>query len=397
MLLALTSCFALSQAFRTVAALMAPQLQAEFAASPQGLGAFAGAFHFAFGAMQIFVGIGIDLHGIRRTVLTAFPLAVAGSLMAAFAHRFEWLVLGQALIGVGCAPAFLVCTVFIARQYPTERFAAISGLVLGLGGIGMLATGSPFAWLINASSWRVGFGVLAVCSVAAWAAVWWWVAEPTTANPSSAERESMGTAMRRFGALLTVPHTAGLMALAAVSYASFITVRGLWLGPLLIARHGFSLVEVGHVAFAISSMAMAGPPLFGRIDPGPRTRRRWLVNGTLVCAALIGLLAANFGAASDVALSTLFGLLSGYMVLQYADVRSAYPASMTGRALSLLTMAMFLGVAAMQWFTGWVASRALLAGLDPFVVTLATIAGLLVAGAAAFMVLPAPPASAAAA
>ena len=390
MLMALTTCFALSQAYRTVAALMAPQLQAEFGATPQALGAFAGAFHFAFGAMQIFVGIGIDLHGIRRTVLSAFPLAVVGSVIAAFAHRFEWLVLGQVLIGIGCAPAFLVCTVFIARQYPTQRFAAISGLVLGLGGIGMLVTGSPFAWLIHATSWRAGFGVLAVGSIAAWVAVWWWVAEPAPAAPSS-EKESIGTAMRRFGALLSVPHTAGLMALAAVTYASFITLRGLWLGPILMARHGFSLVQVGHVAFAISLMAMVGSPLFGHIDPGPGTRRRWLVGATLACAMLVGLVASNLGAACDVVLSTLFGLLSGYMVLQYADVRAAYPASMTGRALSLFTMAMFLGVAAMQWFTGWVGAWALSLGVDPYVATLAAIAGLLVAGAVAFMALPSPP------
>ena len=44
--------------------------------------------------------------------------------------------------------------------------------------------------------------------------------------------------------------------------------------------------------------------------------------------------------------------LSGYMVLQYADVRAAYSVSMTGRALALFTMAMFLGVALMQWLTG---------------------------------------------
>jgi len=389
MLMALTSGFALSQAYRTVAALMAPQLQAEFAATPQALGAFAGAFHFAFGAMQIFVGIGIDLHGIRRTVLTAFPLVVAGSVLAALSHRFEWLVLGQALIGIGCAPAFLVCTVFVARRYPPERFAAISGLVLGLGSIGMLATGSPLAWLIDAASWRAGFGVLAACSVAAWAAIWWWVAEPAP-DASPAEKESIGTAMRRFGALFTLPHTAGIVALAAVTYASFITVRGLWLGPLLIARHGFSLVQVGHVALVISLVAMVGPPLFGRLDPGPATRRRWLVAGTLVCATLLALVASNLGATSDVALSTVFGLLSGYMVLQYADVRAAYPASLTGRALALFTMAMFLGVAAMQWFTGWVAALAPALGLDPFVATMAAIAALLVAGAFAYTRLPAP-------
>ncbi len=51
----------------------------------------------------------------------------------------------------------------------------------------------------------------------------------------------------------------------------------------------------------------------------------------------------------------VMGLLSGYSVLQYADVRSSYPAAMTGRALSLFTMSMFFGVALMQWLTGLLA------------------------------------------
>jgi len=80
MLLALTAAFAMSQAFRTVAAILAAPLQAEFHLTPQQLGTFAASFHFAFGAMQLLVGIGIDLHGVRRTVLTGFPLAIAGAL-----------------------------------------------------------------------------------------------------------------------------------------------------------------------------------------------------------------------------------------------------------------------------------------------------------------------------
>jgi predicted MFS family arabinose efflux permease len=389
MLVALTCGFALSQAYRTVAALMAPLLQAEFGASPQALGVFAGAFHFAFGAMQMFVGIGIDLHGIRRTVLVAFPLAIAGSLVAATAGHFWLLVVGQAMIGVGCAPAFLVCTVFVARVYPIERFAALSGLVLGLGSVGMLVTGTPLAWLIDAWSWRAGFTVLAACSVAAWVAIWWCVAEPPPDAPPE-EPESIAMAMRRFAALFAMPHTAGIVALAAVTYASFITVRGLWLGPLLIARHGLSLVHAGHVALLVSFVSMLGPPLFGRLDPGPATRRRWLVVGTLTLAVLLAGVALNLDAASDVVLFTVFGLLSGYMVLQYADVRAAYPASLTGRALALFTMAMFMGVAAMQWFTGWVASYALAIGLDAYVATVGSIAVLLVGGALAYLVLPQP-------
>ena len=38
--------------------------------------------------------------------------------------------------------------------------------------------------------------------------------------------------------------------------------------------------------------------------------------------------------------------------------RMAYPAQIVGRALALFTMSMFLGVAVMQWFTGFVASIA---------------------------------------
>ena len=167
MLLALAAAFAMSQAFRTVAAMLATPLQAEFHLTPQQLGTFAGSFHFAFGAMQLFVGIGIDLHGIRRTVLTGFPLAIAGAMLSAVAPSYGTLVLGQVLIGVGCPPAFLACTVFIARHFASDRFAAISGAVLSIGGIGLLATGTPLAWLVEATSWRMGFWVLAGCSAAA--------------------------------------------------------------------------------------------------------------------------------------------------------------------------------------------------------------------------------------
>ena len=135
MLLALTTAFAMSQAFRTVAAVLATPLQGEFHLSPQQLGTFAGAFHFAFGAMQLFVGIGIDLHGVRRTVLTGFPLAVAGAVLSALAPSYGALVFGQMLIGIGCAPAFLACTVFIARHFAPARFAAMSGTVMSLGGM----------------------------------------------------------------------------------------------------------------------------------------------------------------------------------------------------------------------------------------------------------------------
>ena len=390
MLLALTTAFALSQAFRTVAAILASPLRADFALTAQQLGAFAAAFHFSFGMMQFFMGIGIDLHGVRRTVLVAFPMAIAGAVLSALAPSFTWLVVGQVLIGIGCSPAFLVCTVFIARHFPAARFAAVTGTILAVGGLGMLVTGTPLAWLVEASSWRAGYWVLAGLAALAWATVAVVVKEVPQAA-SSAPRETIGQAIARFGALFALRHTLGIMALAAVTYASFLALRGLWIGPLLIERHGFSLLQSGNVVLIVSALSLVGPPLFGRLDPGDATRRRWMVGYTLALAALFVLLAFTHSAAFDVGASLVIGLLSGYMVLQYADVRAAYPASMTGRAMAVLTMAFFMGVALMQWFTGVVASMATAHGIDPYSAVLVTIAALLAAGTLAFVWLPAPP------
>jgi predicted MFS family arabinose efflux permease len=389
MLLALCTAFMLSQAYRTVAAMMATQLQADFALSPQQLGVFAGAFHFAFGAMQLFMGIGIDLHGVRKTVLTAFPLAIVGSVVSALAPTYWLLVLGQVLVGVGCAPAFLVCTVFIARRFPSQRFAAVSGLALGIGGLGLLLTGTPLAWLVHVRSWRAGFAALALGSALAWLAIFCLVREAAPAQ--SANPESAWQALRRFGSLFAQPHTLGIVALGAVSYASFITLRGLWLGPLLIERHGFSLVQSGHVALAVSLVALFGSPLFGRLDPrNAAQRRRWIVTLTLVMAILFFVLALAPAAPLSVAVSIAVGFLSGYIVLQYADVRAAYPESLTGRAMAVFTMAMFLGIALMQWITGAVASIATANQVEPFTAVMLTVAALLATGAVAFVGLPAP-------
>ncbi|HWT18491.1 MAG TPA: MFS transporter, partial [Variovorax sp.] len=258
MLVALATAFALSQAFRTVGAMMATPLSGHFGLTPQQIGTWAGTFHFMFGIMQLAMGVSIDTFGVRRTVLCAFPLAFAGAVLCAAAPSFAALLLGQALIGVGCAPAFLACTVFIARHFDASRFTAMSGLVMSMAGLGILFTGTPLALLIEAASWRAGYAVLAASAVLSWLVIFWRVREPARpagpASPSAApaERQSLAKAVRELLPLFAMPHTLGLLCFACVSYAAFITLRGLWLGPVLHDRHGLSLVGAGNVALVMT-------------------------------------------------------------------------------------------------------------------------------------------------
>ena len=388
MLLALLSGFSLSQAYRTVTAILAPGLQADFGLPATSLGTFAGLFGLSFGVAQLFMGIALDRYGLRRTVLSAAPLSVVGAVLSALAPTQGWLMAGQTLIGIGCSPAFVACTLFIARHFSADRFAFFSGLSMGVGGLGLLFTGTPLAWVVQHWGWRMGFGVLAALGVFSWLVIYLVVHEPEVTDPSHPPAGSWGEALAGMAQLFTLPHTWGIVIMGMSCYAAFLSLRGLWLGPLLIHRLGFSLVDSGNVALALSLIGLFTPAAFGRMDPGPHRRRAWVGNASLLMAALFATLAFAQNASTTVALMIMTGVLSGYGVLQYADVRSSYPSALTGRALSLYTMAMFLGVAFMQSLTGAVAAWADGHGLEPYRAVLLTIAVWLVLASAAFRLLP---------
>ena len=391
MLLALLSGFALSQAFRTITAILAQGLQQDFGISASSLGAFAGLFGLSFGVAQLLMGIGMDLYGLRRTVLTAFPLAALGAGVSAAAPSYGWLMLGQLLIGVGCSPAFLACTIFIARHFPADRFAFFSGLSMGVGGLGLLFTGTPLAWVVELGGWRSGFWLLCGLCVASWLLIFAMVHEPRLPQSPSTNQESWGQAFVRLAELLTLPHTWGMLVLGMSCYAAFLSLRGLWLGPLLMDRHSFSLVSSGHVAFGVSLISLFTPAMFGRLDPGTLRRRTWLGWLSLLMAALFVTLALWHHPLANVLTLVAMALLSGYSLLQYADVRASYPNHMTGRALSLFTMSMFLGVALMQWFTGVVAAWATRQGWEAYTAVALTIALWLACASTAYRLLPASP------
>ena len=298
---------------------------------------------------------------------------------AAPSVRGLWIMLLALTTGFSLSQAYRTVSAMMATQLQQE---------LGMGGVGLLITGTPLAWVVEAGSWRTGFLVLGAASVLAWLVIFALVREPAPARADAGA--DVLPALREAAALLAMPHTLGIIALAAVTYASFIALRGLWLGPLLIERYGFTLLQSGNVALAVSVTSLLGPPLFGRFDAPPRARRQRILAFSLALAGLFALLAVA-GVKAAVAIALAIGFLSGFIVWQYADVRTAYPEALTGRAMAVFTVAMFLGVAMVQWFTGVVASVARAAQADAYAAVLLAISALLVAGALGFRLLPQPP------
>jgi len=388
MVAALTSIFAMSQAYRTLPAIVANGIEAEFHLSAEAIGFFAGAFHLSFGLMQLFVGVALDRYGPKWTVCVFFSVAVLGGVLCAAAPNFTLLNIGQILLGVGSAPAFLAVLLFTAHAFPPNRFTSISGYVMSFGGLGMLATATPLAFVVQVWSWRASFALLTIASILALAAALIVVGDRP--RRPDAKTETLGSAFRQAALLFTAPQTAGILVLGAITYSSLLALRGLWIVPLFVQRHDFTLVQTGNVVLLLSVAMLFSPMLFGRMDPGVRWRRHVIVGGALSSALLILILgwAAPRPSGMDIVLTLAIGLVSGFIILQYADVRASYPGEVVGRALAIFTMAMFLGVALVQWLTGLVAGFVIARGHEPLFAVHATLALLLIAASAAFVALP---------
>jgi predicted MFS family arabinose efflux permease len=385
MLATLVGVAAMSQVFRTIAAIVAPGLQREFGLSTEELGIYAGAFHLSFALAQIPMGLALDLYGVRKTVGSAFLLAVAGALLSFIATGFPVLMLGQLLIGIGCAPAFVGSLFFVSKHFSEKSFARVSGLVLSFSGLGLLATGTPLAWVVEHWGWRSAFVVTGVVAAANLVCILVLVRDDHGKNSGD-----IAGAIRETLAILKERQTKGIVALALVAYPSYIALRGLWATPLFMERHGFTLTGVGNVLLASSVATLVGPPLFGLVRAKGRSRRYLICASMATSAGIFLILAISANWIVDATMCVALGALTGFTILQFADTKSAYDPQVVGRAFGILNTAAFLGVAISQGATGWVASTASTFSVNQFAAVFAFIAAACLLAMVAFFMLPWP-------
>ena len=99
--------FLLSYFFRSVNAVISPELTRELALTPTSLGLLTSAYFMAFAALQIPAGMLLDRYGPRRVEPVLLTIAGTGSLLFAIADDVPGLVVARALIGAGCAACLM--------------------------------------------------------------------------------------------------------------------------------------------------------------------------------------------------------------------------------------------------------------------------------------------------
>ena len=343
--------YLLSYVFRTVNAVISPDLSADLGISASSLGLLTSAYFLAFAAMQLPAGMMLDRFGPRRVEPVLLAVAGCGALAFAASDNLSGLALARALIGAGVAVCLMAPLKAIAMWYPSDRQASLSGWMMVAGGVGALLATAPLAAALAWMSWRGIFVVLALTTFAAAAILFFNVPD----IPRQANAPSLAAQWRGVRSVFRNPRFWWLSPLAATAMGSFMAIQGLWSVPWLIEVDGYTrdvaarhLLVMG-IAILVGYLGLG---LFAtRLARRGIAARHLFVSGfglSIFALALIVMRAFPFTYLPW----ALYGFGSAVNVLAFTVLSQGFPRELTARANTALNLLMFSGSFAAQWGIG---------------------------------------------
>ena len=340
----------LSYLFRSVNAVIAPNLAAEMGLSSAQLGLLTSTYFLTFALSQVPLGVLLDHYGPRRVQACLFAVAAVGALIFGNGTNLATLVAGRALIGLGVSAALMAALKAVVLAFPKERLALLNGCLVMFGGIGAYVAAGPTDALVRWSDWRLVFLILAAATALAALTILLVVPDQHRAAPTTLAKSLVG--------LRTVFSDSFFWRIAPASACAIGTawaIQGLWAARWLAEVDGLSR---GDIVFCLS--AMAGALAVGALAiglAGDRLKRAGVNASVPLVTAFTAFALLQMAIIQHLPIPRLFlwcgcAALGGATVLSYAALAENFPKELAGRANGALNL-LHIGVAfVVQWGIG---------------------------------------------
>jgi MFS family permease len=341
----------LSYLYRTINAIISPDLVREFSLGPGDLGLLTSSYFLTFALFQLPLGILLDRYGPRRVNASLLMLAAGGATLFGLSQSLPGLIVARALIGLGVSGCLMSSMKVFTLWFPLNRLATLNGWLLSCGGLGALSASKPAEELLRYADWHTVFLLLAALTFAAAGAIFLIV--PERAAPRAPQ--TLIGSLRSLPIILRNANFWSLGLLVIAGQGVFMSLQSLWIAPWLKDVVGLTRADIGtHLLMAAVGM-IVGSALWGGVADwlsrrGIDTVKVVLGGGgaSLVILALLAL-GVKFGTLALLFALTLFGQVQP---LVYAILSKEFPLELSGRVISTLNFLVFLSAFAVQWGTG---------------------------------------------
>ena len=341
----------LSYLYRTVNAIIAPDLVREFGLGPGDLGLLTSSYFLAFALFQVPLGILLDRYGPRRVNAALLILAGTGAALFGLSQSLGGLIVARALIGLGVSGCMMASIKVFILWFPLNRLATLNGWLISCGGLGALSASMPAEALLRITDWHGVFLLLAALTFAASGAIFLIV-------PERGAEQAPQTLIESLRSLSPIVRNANFWKLGLLPMAAqgvFMSLQGLWIAPWLNDVVGLAREEIGQHLLVVALGMIVGATLWG--DVADRLSRhgidtvKVLLGGNGAFLVLLALIALGVKTGTLYLLFALT-LFAQVQPLIYAIMSREFPLELSGRVSSTLNLLVFLSAFAVQWGTG---------------------------------------------
>jgi MFS family permease len=340
-----------SYLYRSVNAIIGPDIARELGLSAAGLGLLTGIYFFSFALFQLPLGVLLDRYGPRRVNATLLLVAATGGAWFALGTSALELTAARALIGLGVSGCLMASFSAFALWYPPERIATMNGVAFASGMLGAFVATVPLEMLLRVLHWREVFGGLVALNLAVSLLIFLAVPE----RPAARRSENLAAQWRGFA---QIARDAGFWRAAlciGASQSAAVSLATLWVATWLRDVAGYTPAGVARALLLFSFAMLVGYIGFGRAADACVRRGRstlpLLLGGVAVASLCLGLIALGVRSGTLALWSVFFGSATA-IVLSYSIFSRRYPKEMVGRVNTALNTFVFVGMFSGQWAVG---------------------------------------------
>ncbi|WP_366554647.1 MFS transporter [Aquibaculum sediminis] len=342
----------LSYLFRSVNAVISGRLLSELGLDASALGLLTAAYFLAFACFQLPLGLLLDRFGPRRVQAGLLLFAAIGGVVFALGESLTTLMIGRALIGLGCAGGLMASLKALSLWFPPQRWALVNGCFLMVGGLGAATATAPVEAALHLVDWRTLFLILSGATLLV-ASLIFLVVPPR--GEQGAAQSSLREQIAGLGRILSSRLFWAAVPLSVTTLAAGLSLQGLWAGPWLSDVGGLSSSAVAGVLLALA-LSMTVGFFFGGLLADGMERIGLGLDAAMVLGAILFILpqlAIVLELAPQSALPWMaFGFTSNLCMVIYPRLARSFPLSLSGRVNTSLNLMVFTGAFAMQYAIG---------------------------------------------
>jgi len=362
--------YIISYAFRSINAVISPELIRDLHLSHTELGFLSSAYFIGFGMTQIPVGLALDRFGPRATEMALMSFAIIGALIFAFADQFVTLVIGRVCIGVGVSACLMAAFSGFRTWFPSQQQPQLASAMLVFGTFGALMTSWPVHEVLPFIGWRGVFIVMAALSAIAILILYVGLPIKTGIQPDSLDdeiysNERASLSWRSYRPIMTNAFFWRILPLGIFCYGGFIAIQTLWFGPWLIQVMDYSATTAAQILFGFNAVLLCAYltnawilPKLARIGIDTMRYMTWMVGASIVLQAC----AFYWRGPWVWAWWYLVAVACASYVLAQSLIVTYFPAAYSGRVSTTYNLSLFIGAFIVQWGIGYAIDLGIAAG-----------------------------------